>query len=236
MAGSLQEVLEARAIKAGTMPVAVVAGTNAAPTMALGMVPATYAVPRDDLNAAGWTNTDTGKVFITQGSAVPRANLVAHEAFHARQVPAGGMPDPTTQPQIGARAALSLNMRELQPPARKAGPHWGLDPNSSAEEQIANLRGYEGALPAGTPITASPIAERLFQPNILDPASRQDMIDYYFNRSSLPYKGVWEGQVPAPGMFEQLVALARKVAVSRLGMNMPAPAPLEPPATPEPKR
>jgi hypothetical protein len=248
--GSLQETLEARAMKGKPLLAADVAGTNAQPQFTLGMVPATYSIPRADLNAAGWTNTQTGNVFITDAQSLPRPNIVAHEAYHARQVPTGGMPEPMYPTAGTARKTLALNMGVLQPPADKAGPHWGLEPNRSAEEQIANLRGYEGALPAGMPITASPIAERLFQPNILDAASRQDMVDYYFRQSSMPHQGVWEGQIREPtvrhslaeatgglvestGVANPLTNALRRMLVKGLGMNVPmniqAPTPTKKP-------
>ena len=219
---TLQETLEARAIKGRALvPATEVAGTNADPQFPMGMVPRTYAVP-ERLNAGGWTNTETGLVFIAQPQNIPRTNVIAHEAYHARQVPTGGMPDSPSPKAELARNALAANMRTLQPPADVGGPLWGLSPNRSAEEQIANLRGYEGSLPAGVPITASPIAKQLFSPPPLwGDIGPQGLQDYYFNRSSLPYQGVWEGQSPAPGIMDQALAAARRVLVKGLGMNVP---------------
>ena len=171
-----------------------------------------FHVPKD-LNVGGWTNTMTGDSFVASKpgsddpSQMPLANIAGHEGYHSKAVK---FPYKFPQPETDAdrRAAFSLekNMNKIQPPAKRAGPYWGLEPSSSYEEQIANLMGYESNLPAGQAITKSPIADQLFAEG--SRASPQEMKDYYFDRSSLPYKGLWEGQAaPPPSATDQALSV-----------------------------
>lgn len=200
-------------------------GTNVGmPDSVIGAPKKMYTLPGKRLNVSGWTNAVTGDVAIPDTGNTPFANTVAHEGFHSRQVPDGMLPPPAADANI--RAQLARNMQAIQPDADHTPPNakWGLRPNSSAEEQIANIRGYEGALPAGTSITKSPIASQLFQPSFGNSpggmlrsaaggvytsaadgdVTANDLKSYYFHNSSLPYQGMWEGQSASRSMAERL--------------------------------
>lgn len=173
-------------------------GTNAGvPGTIFHPPPNTYYLPQLEgkLNAGGWTDSK-GNVVVANSTHA--AQTAAHETYHARQVPTGGMPEEPYNlwsPDTMARNTLATNMQKISPETGKRGAMWGVDPNSSAEEQIANLHGYEGGLPAGTPITKSPVADQLFANSN---GSTKNAKDYYFTKSSLPHQGIWEGQSPAP--------------------------------------
>ena len=92
---------------------------------------------------------------------------------------------------------------------KEYGPYWGLDPSSSPEEQLASLAGYEGSLPRGTSILDTEAGKKLFA----DPRLR----DYYLHYSSIPYGGLWEGQVQEPSFSiraqRALAALSRRLGL-----------------------
>ncbi len=98
----------------------------------------------------------------------------------------GAEPDTDMLAVYGNRQKLDNAMRQIQPTAKTAGKYWGLRPNSSAEEQIANISGFEGSLPKGTGILDTPEGQKIL--------SNQQLKDYYFTQSSVPFGGVWEGQ------------------------------------------
>jgi hypothetical protein len=238
MSDSTQDMLEAVAklrVKAGGIGMpnpadplqAAMQGTNIGmPGSPFRQAPM-YRVP-GKFNVSGWTNPKTHETFITDTSGGQRmANTISHEQFHAAMGRGMPLPPESNMPLAeAARAQLARNMDEIQPASSLTGTHWGLLPNRNAEEQIANLRGYEGALPAGTPITASPFASRLFKG--VEGITPQQLKDYYFGQSSLAVarnsqgvpvgKGVWEGQVPMSSVLDRLSASAKRVA-TQLGIS-----------------
>lgn len=161
------------------------------------------------LNAAGYTLLDgpmKGQVVIASSDTLPPENTLAHEGFHARRLQAEAPPNATGY-STGAlgdhhRWQLADRMAKEQPPADRAGPYWGLQPNRSQEELIANLVGYEGGLPKGTTILDTEVGRRLL------PTQRD--VDYYFTQSSVPYGGVWEGQAPKQSVTSSILDAIRR--------------------------
>lgn len=147
----------------------------------------------EKLNAGGYTMTEgpmKGQVVIANPEKLSKTNVLGHEAYHARALDSG-MPKtkgvaPGAIGNLSTRKRLNDAMEAIQPHAKVAGPYWGLNPNSSAEEQIANLVGYEASLPKGTSIIDTEIGKKIL--------SNQELKDYYFTQSSVPFGGIWEGQ------------------------------------------
>lgn len=170
-----------------------------------------------DLTAAGYTIVEgplKGQVVIAN-SNFP-ANTYGHEAYHARVLAHG----PQTTPGFGGRyspdqignpywSPLREAMMKLQAEA-EAGKYWGMHPSSSGEEQLASLMGYEAGLPRGTSMADSEVGKTVL--------NSQGKRDYYFNQTSIPYGGVWEGQAPERGMLSRLLDAVHGAAV-RSGFN-----------------
>lgn len=178
------------------------------------------------LNVGGYTVTDgplKGQVIVANPSNLPRENVLGHESFHARALetplPLKGEYEPFG---YGARSILAENMAKIQPKGPVAGPYWGLQPNSSTEEQIANLVGYEASLPKGKSIVDSPIADQLFAQKygslgeLFSNAQLQKLKDYYFTQSSIPSGGVWEGQVGDTGTIAGIKEKLRRALMGRV--------------------
>ena len=185
------------------------------------------------LNAAGYTmkskNGGPGTVVITNAGDV--ANTMGHEGFHQRigqpgvglhDVEAGWGPNNRVSPDAlgnDYRFALQRNMSAIQPENEENGKYWGMRAGRSAEEQLANLFGYEAGLPKGTPITESPIADKLFAGSLGAP--HQPLKDYYFSQTSRPYGGVWEGQSQDPrGTLSKIGDFIANIMVKN-GLNIP---------------
>jgi len=152
------------------------------------------------LGSSGWTYASGGPLdkqsFVTTNDLHKVPMIQAHEAYHERSDNGGDMPkvyvkkwgkaptlvDPNSidNPHRGALAQL---MERFQPNDQYI--LWGMNPNKNANEQIANLAGYEGAQPKGTSIVDTPVGK----------AMTPDQRDYYFTQSSVPYGGIWEGQI-----------------------------------------
>lgn len=188
------------------------------------------------LTSAGHTNTRTGKTYVSQdhGDYEDWSNTAAHETVHqnhrSKYMPEdpykeaeseypliGGSPTGNHAHDARIRKEIAKSMEMIQPNGNRKGKYWGLNPNRSAEEQIANLRGYEGMLPEGTSLRNSPIAKDFFTTRDKN-VTPKDMLDYYYEKSSLPYKGMWEGQVPDRSYGDKLNELIRMLSV-KLGFN-----------------
>lgn len=186
----------------------------------------------EQLNAAGYTmksqNGAPGTVVITNAGDV--ANTMGHEALHQRigqpgvglhDVRAGFGPENRVSADAlgnSARFLLMENMSAIQPENQENGKYWGMRAGRTAEEQLANLFGYEASLPKGTPITESPIGDRLFVGNLGAPY--QPLKDYYFSQTSRPYGGVWEGQSEDPRGVLSKIGDAIVDMMVRNGFNM----------------
>ena len=166
-------------------------------------------------NALGYTITDgplKGTVVImdTPHPHVPLSNTAAHEGYHQRVLQYGETP---TDPLTGLAAAreLARRMNTIQPPGEHAGPYWGMKPSRTADEQIANIKGYEGGLPRGTAITETLVGQQLLGGN-------QALKDYYFSQISHPYGGLWEGQTKPFDSGYSREAQQRKLAAQPLSI------------------
>lgn len=205
-------------------------------------VPSSLPPPRftgEALNKLGYTITKgpmAGQVVVTppglvEGDALPRENILGHEAFHAKVVANGGnlaparmggtsgtyrlsgrsfQPNDDVDYNNPSRDAIDFRMSEVQNPKEKMLRHWGARPNSGAEEQMANLFGYEASLPRGTSIMDTPIGQQVL------PTQRDR--DYYFTQTSIPHGGVWEGQSD-PSLAQQFQQAVRRY-LTRSGFNM----------------
>ena len=186
----------------------------------------------DEFNAAGWTYGSgplkgqiiiAGDIPITHDpkDVMDRVNTQAHEAFHQRAGEEGHtLLNRKSYSDDLARNQIAKIMREFQPdsdvkkgsaPNEISTAYWGLRPNRSKEEQIANLAGYEGMHPKGTSFLNTEVGKRMLKD---DPR----LIDYYFTQSSVPYGGVWEGQVKEPGMIDNASRMLKKFLVKK-GIN-----------------
>lgn len=150
----------------------------------------------DNLNAYGYTKNSgplQGRVVVTYGSPSTRkeaVNTLSHELFHQKRA-LGNMDSVQTNPtgtifRENPYSSLEKRMNQVQPPDA-SGPYFGLKHSSGPEEQLANIAGYEGSLPAGVAITDTPVGKTLFE-------GRQDLKDHYFHYASQPYGGWWNGQ------------------------------------------
>lgn len=146
------------------------------------------------------------------------ANTLSHELYHQRfrKLPAElqaklaqQLANPLYTPQIDFKARMreaavqhpewvnpsaNYSLREalrlVQSPAPEKRKR-GLD------ELVANLEGYAGALPKGTALTDTPWGQAVL--------GQQPVKDFFFYRTSLPWGGLWEGQVQVqPTMRERI--------------------------------
>lgn len=155
-----------------------------------------------------------------------RVNTQAHEAYHQRAVADKRSllgKDKMINEAVGsdwlARRRLKEIMEEFQPDSKvrkgsapnSLATYWGLDPNRSQEEQIANLAGYEGMHPKGTSFVDTEVGKKIL-------SKYPSLIDYYFTQSSVPYGGVWEGQSKEPGMLDNAAQKLKKFLVKK-GIN-----------------
>ena len=174
-------------------------------------------IPSDDiaevLGAAGFTPQDRsqkGVPYIMSGpDRLPMiASTMAHEGYH--QGTTNNTPYPKYYPRAqdprapyedtpGSKEildSLGWRMRGLQPSA-KDQPYWGANATEkTANELLANLKGFEGGLPKGTSLEDTVEGRMLFGPSEFprnDP-SPQARKDYYYNNISYPGVGLWEGQ------------------------------------------
>jgi hypothetical protein len=196
-------------------------GKNAGVEGSIFHTPEYFVSPRT-LNAGGFYNPQTGNVVITEASDNP-ARTLAHEQMHKRwrDAKTGGQalpPARTGYPRgaVGDPSHMQLlkNMRGIEHHKQDAPmKNFSRNYHQDVEEQTAALMGYEGTLPAGTPITQSELAPALFNGN-------QELIDYYYTNSSFPHGGVWEGQtdsfVPSNGGIAQtIINVLRKAGIGR---------------------
>ena len=128
--------------------------------------------PYSQMNYGGFTVADNkylvdGKEVLTGGPApgsmwvntYPRknfdlpevSNIYSHEALHSRASQAGGLPLKSSAELSAIQQGILKRMRLYQD-SKAGGPYWGMRPESSIEETIAALAGYEGSLPKGTSI------------------------------------------------------------------------------------
>lgn len=188
-----------------------------------------------DLNVGGWTygfGPLKGQIVISGDKNTPQdskdamnnVNTQAHEAYHQRAVADKrsllGKDKIINDPDWLARRRLEEIMEEFQPDSKKrkgsapnslASSYWGLDPNRSQEEQIANLAGYEGMQPKGTSFVDTEVGKKILN-------KYPSLIDYYFTQSSVPYGGIWEGQSKEPGMLDNAAQKLKKFLVKK-GIN-----------------
>jgi len=186
----------------------------------------------DNFNASGWTYGSgplkgqtiiAGDIPITQDpkEVMDRVNTQAHEAFHQRAGQEGKtLINRKSYSDELARDRIAKIMQEFQTdsdvkkgsaPNSISTAYWGLKPNRSKEEQIANLAGYEGMHPKGTSFLDTEVGKRMLKD---DPR----LIDYYFTQSSVPYGGIWEGQVKEPGIIDNASRMLKKFLVQK-GFN-----------------
>ena len=152
--------------------------------------PATLNVVPRKLNALGWVPQNgkyAGEVFMAQGPGTPGryANTAGHEGFHERVYK-----DPWKFPENhyelgGPLHYIKQYMGEVTDP-KNPTENWGINYMVSPEEVIAALKGYESSLPQGMSIMDTELGKRVLP--------RQSLQDMYFNLSSHPHKGIWEGQ------------------------------------------
>jgi hypothetical protein len=188
-----------------------------------------------DLNVGGWTygfGPLKGQIVISGDkntpqdpkSAMDNVNTQAHEAYHQRAIADKhsllGKDKIINDPDWLARRRLEEIMEEFQPDSKKrkgsapnslASSYWGLNPNRSQEEQIANLAGYEGMHPKGTSFVDTEVGKKMLK-------KYPSLIDYYFTQSSVPYGGIWEGQSKEPGMLDNAAQKLKKFLVKK-GIN-----------------
>jgi hypothetical protein len=97
--------------------------------------------------------------------------------------------------------------------------HWGRRANRKAQEQIANLAGYEAMQKTGTPISQTAVGKAMLEK---DPA----LLDYFYSQTSAgrPGGGVWDmhsaeyKRAITPSMKEKAAEMFKKWLVSR-GIN-----------------
>jgi len=174
------------------------------------------------LTAAGYTYPSEspleGQVVVANNDDAPRkVNTFGHENFHARARATKhldsrstiGWLDRVAPGAIGDNSywELKKRMSKIADPGSDTSK-WGLYPGErGAEELLANLVGYESALPKGKNILDSEVGKQLFYTNgKIDPRLR----DYYFTHSSIPYGGIWEGQVPEESKLEAFTRKLKK--------------------------
>ena len=188
-----------------------------------------------DLNVGGWTygfGPLKGQIVISGDKDTPQdpkdamnnVNTQAHEAYHQRAAADKhsllGKDKITNDPDWLARRRLQEIMEEFQPDSKKskgsapnslASSYWGLNPNKSQEEQIANLAGYEGMHPKGTSFVDTEVGKKILK-------KYPSLIDYYFTQSSVPYGGIWEGQSKEPGIMDNAARMFKKLLLQK-GFN-----------------
>ena len=189
-----------------------------------------------DLNVGGWTygfGPLKGQIVISGDKDTPQnpkdamnnVNTQAHEAYHQRAAADKhsllGKDKITNDPDWLARRRLEEIMEEFQPnsefkrkgsaPNSLASSYWGLNPNKSQEEQIANLAGYEGMHPKGTSFVDTEVGKKILK-------KYPSLIDYYLTQSSVPYGGIWEGQSKEPGIMDNAARMFKKLLLQK-GFN-----------------
>lgn len=143
------------------------------------------------LNVYGYTQTGgdyKGRSVVSYGgdkASQDVPNTVSHELFHRRRTE----PDmDQIHSNIGnsKRWQLMDRMNEVQPSSQD-GPYFGKNHSWNAEEQLANIAGYEGSLPRGTAIGDTDVGRILFE-------KRPELKNYYYHYLSQPYGGLWNDQ------------------------------------------
>ncbi len=178
---------------------------------------------KEPLTASGYTYPEkhplAGQVVLADNFEPSRkVNTFGHENYHARVNRSGGSliplkpwwgdPKPIPAGALGDSAFWELRKRmsQIADPDSDTSK-WGLQPGRSAEELIANITGYEAALPKGKSILDDEVGKQLFY---TDGKINPKLRDYYFTQSSIPYGGIWEGQAPEKSKFDEFTRMLKK--------------------------
>ena len=162
----------------------------------------------------GWTNP-VGEIFIndTPDHWGPElANSVSHESLHRRRM---GLRGKGSYAFFGPEGTIDSKLLK-NPQLRKQLPTYNMD---SKEEQLANLFGYEGALPKGKSLMQSDLKELFSFPSYLGGGLDPNLVDYYMRETSYPYDPLYNRpDDTGPSMVSQALKTLRDWAV-RKGFN-----------------